>query len=216
MKKWIVLLVVIIIVAGLGYVFRHSIKSLFAKAPAQTPTTVVTDPTANWQTYASSTMGISIKYPGDYQLNASYTNTTVNPKKPISGISLTIPASMATGTNLSTDTKLSVEQLPRAKTCTGDIFLAANVVAVDKIDNGMTYSVATSSDAAAGNRYEETVYAIKGSQPCTAVRYFVHYGAIENYPAGAVQQFDSAGLMNAFDGIRRTLQLTGTTPAPTQ
>ncbi len=161
------------------------------------------------QSYASSTMGISIKYPKDYTLNESYSNESVNPKKPIRGMSLTIPATMATGTNLSSDTKISVEQLPNAKKCTGDIFIAANVKAHSMSDNGVDYSVATSSDAAAGNRYEESVYALANSKPCTAVRYLVHYGVYENYPAGTITQFDSAALMNAFDTIRRSLVLNG-------
>jgi hypothetical protein len=161
-------------------------------------------------------MGISMKYSPGYTVNEMYQNTEVSPSKPIMGVSFTIPSSMATGTNLSSDSYVSVEQLPHAKDCTGDIFLSANVAANTVADNGIEYSVATSSDAGAGNRYDETVYAIEGSVPCTAVRYFVHYGAIENYPTGAVQQFDEAALDADFDTIRRTLTLTGGSgPAPT-
>jgi len=209
MTKWIVGLVVVIIVVGAGYYFRHAIKGIFVKQPSQEVAQEPTDPTATWASYASSTMGVSIKYPPTYTLNPAYAYTGVSAKKPIAGISVTIPASMATGTNLGSDTYLSVEQLPHAKACTGDIFVAANVKATDMLDNGITYSMATTSGAGAGNRYDETVYAIKDSKPCTAVRYFVHYSAIENYPAGAVTQFDQAALVSAFDQIRRTVTLTG-------
>jgi hypothetical protein len=65
--------------------------------------------------------------------------------------------------------------------------------------------VASTTGAAAGNRYEETVYAIPGTNPCVAVRYFVHYGVIENYPPGTVRQFDKQALLDQFDRIRRTL-----------
>ena len=158
-------------------------------------------------TYATSTF--SIVYPSDYTVNDAYTNTEVSPKKPISGVSFTIPGTMATGTNLSTDTHIAVEWLPRAKQCTADIYLAANVKPQNITDtNGVQYSVATSSDAAAGNRYDETVYALTGSSPCTAVRYYVHYSAIENYPPGMVQPFDQAALTSAFDTIRQSLVLT--------
>ena len=160
------------------------------------------------QTYASSTMGVSLQYPRGYTLNDAYSNDSVNPKKPIHGVSLTIPDTMATGTNLSSDTRISVEQLPNAKNCTGDIFVAANVKAQTVSENGVDYSVASSSDAAAGNRYEETVYAIAGSKPCTAVRYLVHYGVIDNYPAGTVTEFDKSALMSAFDTIRHSLVLS--------
>lgn len=167
------------------------------------------------QTYASTTMGVSLQYTKGYAVDETYAYDQFGPKKLIHGVSFTIPESMATGTNLSDDTRLSVEQLPNAKNCTGDIFLQANVKA-QSVTDGADYSVATSSDAAAGNRYEETVYALKDSHPCTAIRYFVHYGAIENYPAGAVNQFDAAALMSALDTVRRSVVLnqSGSTTTP--
>lgn len=165
------------------------------------------------ETYASSTLGISLQYPRGYVVDESYSYDQFGPKKLIHGVSITIPPSMATGTNLSADTRVSVEQLPNAKNCTGDIFLKANVKAQMITDNGKDYSVATSSDAGAGNRYEETVYAVPGSRPCTAVRYFIHYGAIENYPPGAVTEFDRNTLMGALDTIRLSLVIAPqTTP----
>ena len=75
-----------------------------------------------------------------------------------------------------------------------------------------TYSAASSTGAAAGNRYEESVYAIAGSNPCTAVRYYIHYAAIENFEPGVVREFDRATLLAAFDTIRASLLLG--TPAP--
>ena len=157
------------------------------------------------ETYASSTMGFSLQYPRGYTLNESYAYDQFGPKKLIHGVSFVIPESMATSTNLGSDTYVSVEQLPNAKNCTGDIFLPANVKAQDVTDNGTSYSVATSSGAGAGNRYDETVYALAGSKPCTAVRYYVHYSVLENYPPGAVTAFDQTSLTNAFDTIRRSL-----------
>lgn len=201
--KWLITAVVaIIIVAGLW--FFTPIKNIFhRKAPAPVTQTTTAEP--ELQSYTNSVLGVSVKYPAGFKLNPTFQNTTVNPKKPISGIALTIPAAMATGTNLSSDTYISVEQLPHAKVCTGDIFLAANVKHVDMTDNGVSYSVASSTGAAAGNRYEETVYAIKGSNPCTAVRYVVHYGVFENYPAGTIVEFNKTALLNAFDQIRHSV-----------
>lgn len=163
-------------------------------------------------TIASSTMGISIQYPRDFTLVAGYQYTGV-PNKPISGVKVSIPESMATGTNLSMDSGVSVEQLPRALSCTGDIFVLDNVRASTVSENGVTYSVATTSDAAAGNRYEEIVYALSGSKPCTAVRYFLHYSAIENFEPGFVEQFDRDGLIAEFDRIRASLRITATSSA---
>jgi hypothetical protein len=73
------------------------------------------------------------------------------------------------------------------------------------VDNGVTYSVAKGSDAGAGNQYSETVYALPGTSPCTAVRYFVHSTQLGNYPPGTVKAFDQIALLNEFDGIRRSL-----------
>jgi hypothetical protein len=121
---------------------------------------------------------------------------------------------MTTGTNLSTDSYVSVEQLPRATSCTGDIYIRDNVKASAIDANGHSYSLASTTDAAAGNRYEEWVYAIPGSNPCTAARYFIHYGAIENYPTdGSVKEFDRAALLAAFDQIRDSIQVLAPTPS---
>lgn len=202
-----------IVVLGLLIGGYFAWQSLSATPPAEEPvveTPVVADTTT---TYASSTLGLTVKYPKDYLLNESFTNTTVNPQKPISGVKFTVPLTMATGTNLSADSGVSIEWLPRAKSCTGDIYLAANVKPTTLADGSATYSVATSSDAGAGNLYEEIVYAIPSSTPCMAVRYFIHSTQIANYPAGTVRAFDRAALISDFDKIRRSLVLT---PAASQ
>lgn len=161
-------------------------------------------------TYASSTMGITFKYPKSFRIDPAYQYTGF-PKKPILGVKALVPDTMATGTNLSSfDTGLSVEQLPRAINCTGDIFIEDDVKASTVQENGVTYSVASTSGAGAGNRYEETVYAMAGSKPCTAIRYFIHYAAIENFGPGVVHEFDRAGLIAAFDNIRGSVQLSAT------
>lgn len=155
--------------------------------------------------YATSTY--SVKYPNDFILNAPYAYGAFGPKKPIYGAKFIVPSAMATGTNLSADSGVSVEQLPRAKNCTGDIYLQANVVARDIIENGTEYSFASSSGAAAGNRYEEQVFALATSSPCTAVRYFIHSTTIGNYPEGTVREFNRGALLTEFDKIRASLIL---------
>jgi hypothetical protein len=75
------------------------------------------------------------------------------------------------------------------------------------VDGSVSYSLATTSGAGAGNFYEEWVFALASSSPCTAVRYFIHSGNIGNYPTGAVTEFDHAALIKDFDSIRRSLTL---------
>jgi hypothetical protein len=218
MKTFIIWLLVAVVIAGGVYlwIFPETFSHLFGGGtPAPAPETQT--PTDTRATYASTTLGLSIKYPQDWSADEQYAYSAFGPQKLIHGVKFTIPASMATGTNLSPDSYVSVEWLPRAKNCTGDIYLQANVKAKNITDNGVTYSFASSTGAAAGNRYEELVYAIPSSTPCTAVRYFIHSGNIQNYPAGAVIEFNRDTLISAFDDIRRSLvlQVTASAPAPT-
>src|SRR3990167_2808069 len=110
-------------------------------------------------------------------------------------------------TTFSSDTYLSIETLPRAQSCSGDIYVVPNVDAREVAEGGTVYSVATTSSAAAGNMYEEQVWAIKDSSPCTAVRYFIHSTDIGNYELGAIREFDRPALLRAFDTLRRALLL---------
>jgi hypothetical protein len=113
---------------------------------------------------------------------------------------------MTAGTNLSTDSALSVESI-RGGNCTPAQFVdpAENVHTLHA--DGRTYIAASGSDAGAGNRYETRVFVIADTSPCLAVRYFVHYAAIENFDPGTVKAFDEAALLRTFDAIRATLKL---------
>ena len=212
----------LVLVLLIGYVAWTSLE--LNPTPPSAP--VVEEPVLS--SYASSTLGFSISYPKAFSLDERYAYDQFGEKKLIHGVKFTIPSEMATGTNLTSDSYISVEQLPRAKNCTGDIYLTANVRAETITENGRVYSLATSSGAAAGNLYEEFVYALSGSSPCTAIRYFIHSGNIGNYlPAeasaqageeGSVREFDRATLLAEFDKIRRSLSLTAsnTGDAPTE
>jgi hypothetical protein len=157
------------------------------------------------QIFASSTLGFTFRFPQNYTVDQKYTYEALGPGKGIKGVKFTIPAAATTGTNLSKDTYISVEVLPKATTCTADLFLDNSRKATTFSDNGVDYSVATTSGAGAGNLYDETVFAIPGTSPCTAVRYFIHSTQVANYPAGTVKAFDRTGLINEFDNIRRSL-----------
>lgn len=175
------------------------------------PTPPPPPPAPTTSTYSTTTF--SVMYPSNFTANDAYTYDAFE-GKPISGVKFSVPASQAEGTNLSSDSGVSVEWLPRAQSCTGDIYMLANVRALDTTMGSTTYSLATSSEAGAGNLYEEMVYAIKNSKPCTAVRYFIHSSNISNFPAegeeGAVREFDRAALVRQFDSIRDALVLTPT------
>lgn len=158
------------------------------------------------QVYATSTLGFSLRMPPGYT-PAAYTYQALGPGKGIKGVKFTIPATAATGTNLSKDTYISIEELPNSTTCLASEFVSPGSKASTFTDSGVDYSAATSSDAGAGNLYNEAVFSIPGSSPCTAIRYFIHSTQIANYPAGTVTEFNKENLVNEFDAIRRTLVL---------
>jgi membrane-bound inhibitor of C-type lysozyme len=170
------------------------------------------------QTYSTSARGFTLqipnvaasdamRYPDAYSVDESYQYQALGPTKTIGGVKFTIPGNVATGTNLSADSYISVEQIPGLASCTATPFVMAGTKTKVVTEGNTTYSMATSADAGAGNRYDETIYAIASSSPCTAVRYFIHYGAFQNFPAGTVREFNEQELVAGFDTIRRTLVL---------
>lgn len=206
-SAWIgVLAIVVVLAAVAAFFFRGNLRALFNSEP-QTPVVATsTDPLASWATYSTSTY--SVKYPSGYLLNPNYAYDQFGQAKLIHGISFSVPEAMATGTNLSADTHVSVEQLPRARVCSGDIYIKADVSATKVTGpNGIEYSVASTTGAGAGNFYEEIVFAVSSSTPCTAVRYLIHSTNIGNYPEGTVREFDRAALLGEFDQIRDSLQV---------
>ncbi len=170
------------------------------------------DPGGLPQVYENGAEGFSIRYPAGYTVNPNFQYQELGPNNGINGVSFTIPSSTAAGTNLAQDSYISVEEIPNTKDCNAGLFLPPNSMTgvlgiTTTTENGVTYSVASSTGAGAGNRYEETAYAIPGTNPCIAVHYFIHYGVIENYPEGAVKAFDRQSILDQFDAIRSTLTI---------
>jgi hypothetical protein len=170
---------------------------------------VAPDPGGLSKVYSNGTAEFSFRYPLGYTLNTSYAYQELGPGKNISGVKVTIPSSMATGTNLSAyDTGVSVEQLSNVQDCSADLFLGNVTMSTSTITDGdTTYSFARSDGAAAGNFYEEDVYALPGTSPCTAVRYLIHSTSMGDYTPGTVVEFDRNALIAQFDKIRGTLIL---------
>jgi len=168
---------------------------VFAKDPGGLP-----------RVYLDNTVGFSIRSPADYSINTSYKYQALGPDKDISGVKFTIPSSLATGTNLSSfDTGVSIENILGVQDCNAGLFLDGNTNVQTVTDNGSDYSFASTTQGAAGNRYEEEVWAISGTNPCITIRYFIHSTNIENYSVGTVLEFDWAALINRFEKIRHSL-----------
>ncbi len=165
------------------------------------------------QSYSYPPLGFSLKYPLGYVLDESYSYDQLGPEA-IPGVKVSVPQKIADETNLSKDSGVSIEYLSGATTtCSGSFFLYGQPQATDITDGGTVYSVVGTTDAGAGNIYEEKVYALAGQNPCIAVRYFIHYGQFANYPPGTKKEFDKAALLAEFDTIRHSLTLKTQTPA---
>ena len=88
------------------------------------------------QIFASSTAGFTFRFPANYTVDQNYTYQALGPGKDIKGVKFTIPGAATTGTNLSKDTYISVEMLPKATSCTANLFLEAKN-ATTFSDNGV-------------------------------------------------------------------------------
>jgi membrane-bound inhibitor of C-type lysozyme len=175
--------------------------------PTYTCIQLANDPGGLPQAFESGSQGFSLRYPSGYAADDGYKYQALGPGKEIYGTRFTIDPAIATGTNLSPDSYLSVEEIPQASDCSAALFVQPGAEVTGLSDGDLTYSYASTTDAGAGNRYEEEIYAMPGTNPCVAVRYFIHYAAIENYPEGSVQEFDRTKLLDQFDAMRRTLMI---------
>lgn len=197
-------IIVILIVAAGGY---FAWMQFFQEKPVETPEPQTQEPVVQDSMYASSTMKFSLKYPQGFTLEEPYAYTRVSPTKPISGVKFRAPLAMTQGTNLAADSGVSVEQLPRAQNCSGDIFLKANVRSQTQTSGALTFSVASSSETVGSDTYEETVFAVPGSSPCIAMRYFLHSTSAGTSTASTTRAFDRAAVIAEFDKIRQSMSV---------
>ncbi|GEM_PF-1181286 len=166
-----------------------------ASAAAPTP--------AGWPSYKAT--GFSISYPPGFIVDRHHEYEGIGNGNAILGTAFFIPPALYTGTNLSSDSYLSVEMFPQV-TCTPHAFLASYQDLPPVNESGRKWLVASDNEGAAGNLYRETVYALAGSVPCIGVRYFIHSTEVGNYDPGTVQPFDINRVTAIFDRMRQSLK----------
>lgn len=159
----------------------------------------------NSRQFVSYTYNFSAEVPKSYVVSEQYT-FDITPQLKSIGVAFTVPASYADGTNLSPDTRITVENVPILSSCSPQSYVNPVMSTSTVTENGVTYNVARSSEAAAGNVYEHIVYMAERPGPCYAVRYFIHTTNIANYPEGTVQEYDREKLLAEFDAIRHSLR----------
>lgn len=157
--------------------------------------------------YVHENPGFAVRFEEGFVVDENYIYEALGPGKRIKGVSFVVPKSMTDGTNLSSDTRMSIEWKDK-QSCTVEDFIEGAQSIHTVVDDDAVYVVGMKNGAGAGNRYEEAVY-VPGGVGCTAVRYFIHTTALENYEAGTVRAFDRTALMIAFDGMRRSFAHEG-------
>jgi hypothetical protein len=197
---------------GQGAGSAASSGSAAAPVPASAaPPVIATPPTpqppipAGWTLYKGT--GFTIGVPPGFTPDATHDYQDLGPGKDIHGVAFTIPAALAKGTNLSSDSYIAVETLPGVPLCVATPFLSEPESQPPVIVGRRTYLTATATDAGAGNLHEETVYALQRSSPCLAVRYFIHSTNIGNYDPGTIKAFNEKAVLTQFDAIRNTLHV---------
>lgn len=196
MKKTLMvagLALIIILVAAWFFLRKEPIEAVEGIA--------IEAPKEGWTTYQRENYAVNV--PESYVVDPSYQYQGLGSGAEIPGLAFTIPESMSAGTNLSSDTRISIETAEGE--CDAARFVPPGAQSRTVVEHDVTYSVAESGDAGAGNRYEEIVYALTGSVPCRVVRYVIHSTVVENYDPGTVTAFDRAALIAEFDEIRRSL-----------
>jgi hypothetical protein len=162
---------------------------------------------SGWRTYGDARLGFSIAYPEGWSADRGHVYPTPVHDNHLAGVAFMVPRRLSAHTNLSSDSYLAVESAEGVASCDASVFLDQPDTQRNEMQGNKRWSVGTMGDAGAGNFYDETVYALEGSKPCLAIRYFIHSTNVANYPEGTVKQFDHTGLVGMFDRIRSTFVL---------
>lgn len=205
MKQLTILFFVLVILGFLVW-FLPTLAPQKTLPTVSEPTPTIPAPPTE-KTYTHTNPSFHFSYPPEFTLNQGYVYEAGGPNDTYPGVSVTIPSSFSVGTNLSSDTRFSVEwKKATGAQCKAIDFLSDAASEKTITEGGVTYKIASSGDAGAGNFYEQTVYVFPEPQEgkCVALRYFIHSTNIGAYDPGTVTEFDKAALTNAFDTIRRS------------
>jgi hypothetical protein len=158
---------------------------------------------SNYQTYIDQSGIFSFAFPTDFSIvgNVSGSTQDWSVNATTSGMVLArvdVPQSYEPGTNFgdarfTVGTSTDPSAITECLTNPNGNFGSTTPVMI----NGASFTKITFTGAGAGNRYDTTSYRTVRDNQCYAVEYTIHYGVIENYPVGAVKEFDEARVQSA-------------------
>ena len=213
-KNITVIIGIIILAVGVWYVLGrlpHKEIRNSENPQANNPSSPSDVQDLNWKKYTSDNYKFSIEYPSDFSVNENHTYSALGPGKEIKGIAFPVSEAISKGTNLSSDSYFSVEQLSTTD-CTGSNFMSNPQTDNTVTENNKTYNVATGGDAGAGNRYEDTVFATKFNNVCYGIRLMIHSTVIENYEPGTVPEYNRSQLIELYNRFRLSFTPFSETP----
>ena len=120
MQKTIRIFLLVLIIIGIILLFTQKVwvpklvNSILASetSPAQITKTTPSNPPAAGQNlsqvYSNSALNFSLDYPAGYAVDDAYQYQELGPGENINGVKFTIPASVSSGTNLGSDSYISV------------------------------------------------------------------------------------------------------------
>ncbi len=193
MKKTLFLFALIVFMPALTFCSGDLTTGYSGKSIAN-----VTNINAVWKKYKNSAIGFSIKYMSSYTKNTSYTYTFLTSGS-IPGVSFEVPAAFTTGTNLIDDSYISVEWLPTGSSAKNFLESGTSITEIPGTTaGGVAYTVAERDEAAAGNYYYETVYAVSSGAYCIGIRLFIHSTNLGVYDPGTVRAYDRRALLQDY------------------
>jgi len=196
----VILVGILIGVVGYWIISRNMERKRFIERP---------QPTLDWKTYDSPNWHFTMQYPADSQIDENYHYDLIQ-NVSIHGVSFSLPVKYWQGTNLGSDSKISVEV--NEKTCGAKNFVNGMIKQdTTEVINGKTYNKTISTDAGAGNFYTETVYSISApwsKNVCYGIRLFLHSSNLsvlqENNPN--IKAYDSIKIDELFNQFLSTFK----------
>lgn len=205
-KNYFIGTVILALLVVLGFWYFSPRKNVVNENNNSSSTTIV-KPDLNKlpQVYKSEIYKFGINLPSDFTVDENHRYEST-PMRTFPGVKFKIPLSLYDGTNLSSDSYVSVETSNDSiDSCISQVFLDSSELRGMVDINNQKYTIAYSLGAGVGNRYDETVYSTFAGGKCIGVRYYIHYSIIENYPKGKVKEFNEIELKKLFDSIRESI-----------
>jgi hypothetical protein len=223
MKKAILIIIAVIIVAAAVYVYLKQTGSLPAgnQPPQNNQTDGQTDNQTQWKNYKNTQYGFEIFYPPQYSFNEGASQRFnvgeffVGSGQNIATISL--PENSYPGTNYF-DAFLTISVSPagiseascRQAQREGDSQIT-NLTNPETINN-VTFYRGQTSGAAAGTLAQSRIYHAFVVDKCHEVTLNLFEGNIGNYPADSVSQVDENDVFSKLEAVLKTIKITSPPP----